>query len=163
MKKELLHYRTQYYIPWRFVWGLPLIFGSLLLLLLGHPVIGASFLLLAILILTTHYGLEIDLRNKSYREYTWVLGARNGETRRFAEIQYVFIKKIKVSQTINSQVNSTTIRKDQFEGYIKFSEDEKIHLRSEEKKEDLLSNVRKVSADLGVKIIDYTAGTPIEL
>lgn len=163
MKKEPLQYQTQYYIPWRFVWGLPLIFGSLLLLLLGHPVIGAFFLLLAILILTTHYGLEIDLDTKSYREYTWVLGTRNGETKRFEEVQYVFIKKSKVSQTLNSQVSSTTIRKDQFDGYIKFSEDEKIHLRSEDKKEALLEKVKKASADLGVKIVDYTSGAPIEL
>lgn len=163
MKKELLDYRTQYYVPWRMVWGLPLIFGSLLLLLSGHPVFGAMLVLLGVVILTTHYGLEIDLGNKSYREYLWVLGAKSGEVKRFEQVHYVFIKKVKVSQTMNSRVSSTTIRKDQFDGYIKFSEDDKIHLRSEDKKGDLIKKVKEVSADLGVKIIDYTSGVPLEL
>ena len=61
------------------------------------------------------------------------------------------------------RVASTTIRKDVYDGYLKFSEQEKIHLITKDSKKDLVKKLREISASLKVKIIDYSEGEPKEI
>ena len=146
-----------------------IIFLGLFLLVVGLPVIfvniigGLILCFVSLVIFTTHYRLSIDLDNKIYHDYLWILGLRNGEKGKFNALEYVFIKKSNVTQTMRLRVASSTIRKEVFDGYLKFSEHDKIHLLTMDSKEGLIKNLKSISARLKVRIIDYSEGEPKEI
>ncbi len=134
-----------------------------LLLLLTNIIIGLILFLISTLIFTTHYRLEIDFDNKVFHDYVWILGLKNGDKGKFEKIEYVFIKKNRVSQKMQLQVANTTIHKEVYDGYLKFSDDEKIHLLTKDKKKDVLSKLHEISTKLNVRIIDYSEGEAREI
>ena len=99
-----------------------------------------------------------DLFKKEFHDYLWILGLKYGEKAKFEKIEYLFIKKSNVSQVMRSQVQSTTFRKEVFDGYLKFSEVEKIHLITRGNKNDLIKGLRVIATKLNVKIVDYSEG-----
>ncbi len=153
---------SQYFSnQWIFVGFLLIIIG--LGIIFKVIIIGVLLSLMGIVIITTHYRLAINLTAKTYHDYVWLFGLRFGEKGMFENIEYIFIKKIKVSQTINSKVSSTTIRKEMFDCYLKLSEENKIHLLTIESKEELITRLRELSSKINTKIIDYSNGDPREI
>lgn len=146
-----------------------IIFLGVFLLVVGLSIffvsqIGSLILFfISLVIFTTHYGLAVDLDNKVYHDYLWILGFRNGEKGKFNTLEYVFIKKSNVTQTMQLRVASSTIRKEVFDGYLKFSEHHKIHLLTMDSKENLIKKLKNISIRLKVRIIDYSNGEPKEI
>lgn len=146
-----------------------LFFGLLLLvtgviLIFKLLIVGAIIvLMISVLIFTTHYHLSIDFNQKSYYDYVWLLGLKFGEKGTFESVEYIFIKKSKVSQTMNSRGSSTTIRKEEYDGYLKFSEENKIHLLTSDSKKQLLKKLSEIATKYSTKIFDYSDGEPIEV
>lgn len=153
-----IDFKTSGYFSWHIILfgiflailGLPLLFTSI--------VGGVILCLISLVILTTHYRVSVDLDKKNYRDYLWILGLRNGEKGKFSNIEYVFIKKGTVTQTMRLRVASSTIRKEVFDGYLKFSEHDKIHLFTMDRKETLVKKLKTISSGLKVKLIDYSDG-----
>jgi hypothetical protein len=141
-------------IPFLF-FGIILIFESL--------VAGIVVTIGSLIAITTHYRLTIDMSARKFHDYVWVLGFKKGEHGQFETIDYLFIKKKMVSQTISARVASTTIRKDVYDGYLRFSEENKIHLLTSDSKSAVVSLLKTVSATLNIKVIDYTENVPTEL
>jgi hypothetical protein len=157
-------FKTTLYFPWTFVsFGVLLGAGGIALVVSGSAVIGVVLILTGLTLLTTHYRFAVNFETKTYHDYVWVLGLKHGEKVRFEKIEYLFIKKSKVSQTMSMRVASSTIQKEVFDGYLKFSEKDKIHLFTKDNKEDLIAKLEVTSAALKVKIIDYSAGEPKEI
>jgi len=146
-----------------------IIFLGIFLLVVGlvavfvKPVIGLILLLISLIILTTHYRLNVDLDNKVYHDYLWILGLRNGEKGKFNSMEYLFIKKSSVTQTMQLRVASSTIQKEVYDGYLKFSDLDKVHLLTLDNKADLIKKLKPISEQLKIRIIDYSAATPIEV
>jgi hypothetical protein len=134
--------------------GVLLLFSKLL-------VLGLIMLALSTVILTTHYRLKIDFQRKEFHEYvSFLFFFKSGDGGNFETIQYLFIKSKNVSQTMNSRISSMTVRKSVFDGYLKFSEDEKIHIDTKDSKEALVKKLVGISNQLKIRIIDYTEGDP---
>ena len=93
----------------------------------------------------------------------WVLGFKNGDHGKFENIEYLFIKKGRVSQKMNHIVGSATIQKEVYDGYLKFSDHEKIHLITQDDKKDLIEKLRAMSTKLKVRVVDYSDGEPKEI
>lgn len=161
MKK--IDFKTSSYFPGH------IILTGIFLLALGLAVIsmymiaGLVLCFISLVILTTHYRLNIDLNNKAYHDYLWILGFRTGEKGKFNTIQYLFITSSNVTQTMHLRVASSTIRKEVFDGYLKFSEGNKIHLLTMDSKERLTKKLKNISAQLKVRVIDYSGGDPKEI
>jgi hypothetical protein len=119
-------------------------------------VTGIIMLTACLAVFTTHYRLRIDFEKKVYHDYVWIFGMNHGEKGKFETIEYLFIKKNKVSQTMNLRVASSTIRKDVYDGYLKFSENHKLHLITKDNKKDLAAKLDVISRQLKVKVIDYS-------
>jgi hypothetical protein len=129
--------------------------------LFANLVIGLVLLAISVLILTTHYRLEIDFGNKTYYDYVSLLGfLKQGERGSFETVQYLFIKTNRVSQTVNSRVSSMTVTKMVFDGYLKFSDEDKIHIASRDNKNNLVKKLQTISNQLSIQIIDYTEEEP---
>src|SRR5687768_3339232 len=133
------------------------------ILLFEIPVGGLILCLIALVFITTHYRFSVDLDKKIYHDYLWMLGFRMGEKKKFNAIEYVFIKKSNVSQTMRMRIASSTIRKEVFDGYVKFSGDEKVHLLTLDSKGDLMSRLKTIASQLRLRLIDYSEGTPREV
>lgn len=160
---SVVDFKTSGYFSWTIIFlGFVLAFVGFLFII-ENPVVGVIQLLISLIIFTTHYRLKIDFDNKVFHDYLWILGLKNGDKVKFETIEYLFIKKSKVSQTMSVRVASTTIRKEVYDGYLKFSEQEKIHLITKDSKKDLVKKLREISTSLKVKIIDYSEGAPKEI
>jgi hypothetical protein len=133
-----------------------LLVGVALALLFVNVTGGLLSLFIGIVIFSTHYRLRIDPTSKAYHDYLWILGFKHGERGTFERIEYLFIKKSIHTQTMQLRVASTTIRKEVFDAYLKFSEREKVHLLTMDSKEQLLARLAPVAAQLKTQVIDYS-------
>src|SRR5215204_3440236 len=82
-----------------------------LFVMLSYLIVGAIIIIVSVIIFTTHYRLRIDFDNKTFHDYVWLLGTKHGEKGVFDKLEYLFIKKSKVTQTMSVRVASSTIRK----------------------------------------------------
>jgi hypothetical protein len=120
-------------------------------------VIGIILLLSSVIILTTQYRLAIDFQNKIFHDYVRILGLKNGYKEKFEVIEYIFINAANSSQTMSmGRVASTTIHNKVYNGYLKFSENNKIHLTTKDNKKSLYEALAPIASKLNVKIVDYT-------
>ena len=55
---------------------------------------------------------------------------------------------------MNTRLSTTTIRKEVYKGYLKFSEENKIFLAENEQKERLVAKLRIISEKLHVEVVD---------
>jgi len=137
-----------------------------LFLVIAIPIVGKSIVwpvvlgLLGVIIITTRYGVEINADEKSYKEYTWFLGFKKGKRIYYDNIQYVFLKPVKVSRTYNGRIQNSTITNTEFNGFLKFSEHEKIYVGSALKRKDVLNKIIPVATKLGISILDYSFDPP---
>lgn len=158
-----LDFKTSGYFPGTFI------FTAVILCIVAVPVIfmnviaGLIMLLVSVIIFSTHYRLAIDLEHKVFYDHVWILGFRSGEKKKFERIEYLFIKTNNVSQTMSLKAASTTIRKEVYDGYIKFSENEKVHLITKDNKKALIAKLLPISKALNLKVIDYSGGAPEEV
>jgi len=130
--------------------------------LFANLVLAAVVLLVSTVLLTTHYRLEIDFQKMTFYDYVSFLGfLKSGEREHFDTVHYLFIKTNRVSQTLNSRVSSMTVQKTVFDGYLKFSDEQKIHIDTRDDKDKLLKKMQPISNQLNIRIIDYTHGEPV--
>ncbi len=118
------------------------------------------FFLISLIIATTHYRLEVDITNKTYRQYVWLMGLKWGEREPFETIEYMFVKRNKVSQTMNSMLNAREVHSEVYDGFLRFSEKDKVHLATTRTKVNLLKKLTPIANTLQVEILDYSDGTP---
>lgn len=134
--------------------------GATLLLILfipGHILVKIPFFLLGVILITSHYRLRFDLIHKAYYDYVWVLGLRFGRWEKFDRVEYLFIKRNKMRQNMNSMTSSTTIHMAVYDGYLRISEQNKIHLLTSRNKETVLKKLKALANLLQVDILDYSA------
>jgi hypothetical protein len=150
--------KTSPFFPWTInIMGIALVFSAGIVIFF-HFLIGLALLIGSALIFTTHYRLMIDLDQRVYHDYVWIMGMKHGKPASFEKIDYLFIKKSHTVQNMYARVYTTTLRKDVYDAYLRFSETKKIHLVTRESKHRLVKQVKSLAAQLGVEVIDYTDG-----
>jgi hypothetical protein len=158
MAQTKIDFKTQFFFPDGVVFvGCVVFFAGLLAVFSPQPVIGVVVMFGSIVVATTHVRVEIDLRNKRYREYILFLGMRIGKYERFDELDYLFVRKAKVSQRMAvGYVNANTIRSERYEGYLRYDGDVMLHLFSQGKKAKLVEQLNKLSTQLNLRVVDKT-------
>lgn len=160
---KVIDFKTSGYFSGTMMFFGILLFFIGLLVMATHGPIGLIMPLISLVIFSTHYRLKVDFENKVFHDYLWILGIKQGEKGQFDNIEYLFIKRSKVSQTMQLKAASTTIHKDVYDGYLKFSETNKIHLLTEDHKSELIRKLKVISEKLNSKIIDYSEGDAKEV
>jgi len=107
-------------------------------------------------IATARLGLLVDINSRTYQEYVSLLGIRFGRKVSFHRIEYLFLKRNNVSQKMSARLASTTVHSEVFDGFIRFSETEKVRVYREKTKDALMKKLLELSARLSVDILDYT-------
>jgi len=148
--------RTVYFFPdgFRLAGGIVALAG--LVFITFVPVIAVVLIIGGIAIVTTHYRLSVDAKRKFYWDYVWFLGLKTSKPLPFENIEYFFIKNGKETQNMQLRVAQTTISNDVYDGFLKFSEANKIHIATEKNRETLLARLQPMAKSLGIPINDYT-------
>lgn len=155
---SIIDFKTSNYFSWH-VHAMAAGLLIIALVIIEKSILGGlAILLLCAIIFTTHYRLRIDLDKREYRDYLWILGLKDGKKYSFVAIEYFFIKKNTVSQTMGLKAANTTIAKEVYDAYLKFSEEEKLHVVTANRKDKIVKKLVPVSTSLNIKILDYTDG-----
>lgn len=121
-------------------------FGILLIII--------SILLAAggLLLVTAHYRLAIDIPNKSYQVYVWLLGYHSGKPEPLPGIEKIYINKIKLKQNFHTRSGKVTTHDYGFiyKAFLLLTDGEKIHLDTDPKLEKLEERVRQYQRKLKV-------------
>ena len=161
--KNSFNFITQYYFPSRFIWALVSGLAAVAFFAVQYYLVSVTSLLLGVIALTTRYGVEINFSAKQYLEYTWMLGFKAGVRINFESVRYLFIKDFKISQTFNSRVNSATITHEEYRGYVKFNEREKVHIMSKKDYHLLVNELKELARKFNVGLVDYSFGHLVKL
>lgn len=154
---EKVDFRTTSYfsLPFQLVAAALDLFG-LIALLEGVWWVAVVLWVVSLLIFTTHYRVSLNFTTKTFHDYVWVLGLRVGEKGSFDAVDYVFLKRAKVSQTVHARVASTTIKKEVYDAYLKFSNGETIHLLTKDSRKAVLHKLQVIAEKFQTKVVDYT-------
>lgn len=136
--------------------GVAMSFFGLMALIEGYWWVTVLLGLVGLLIITTHYRVTINFGNKTFHDYVWLLGMKLGERGSFDAVEYVFLKREKVSETMHGRVASTTIKKEVYDGYLKFSNGNTLHLLTKDSQKAVLRTLRTVAEKLQTTVVDYT-------
>jgi hypothetical protein len=156
MAVNKIDFKTQFFFPGGvvFVGGILILVGFLALF--SHLTLGVICIASGIVLTTTHVRIEIDLQNKKYREYIVFLGLRVGTWERFYELDYLFVRKAKVSQRSSNYISSITVYGERYEGYLHYDGDVMLHMFSESKKGKVIDRLNKLSKELNLRVVDKT-------
>ena len=165
MSKNYITIRSGEGFPWH-IKVLAVIFIIVSIIIVAeHPAISAILSFVCLLIFTAHSGVEIDMKNKTYREYmSFFYFLRMGKTEKYNNIEYLFVNSDNVSQKIYTPrtLNSSTFTHREYNAFVKFDNGDKIKLWSQTSKEILLSKLKTLAHQLNTSVIDYTAEQPKE-
>lgn len=136
--------------------GMLMLLAGLGLFTAGKYLHSLIFLFLGMFIFITKYGIDIDLHTKTYLDYLSIFGYKKGTVGKFESIKSVFLNSGNKTTRMQLRAARNTITQVVYSGYIKFSEEEKIHLMDSEKKEEIEKLLNQMSNDLSVEYFDYS-------
>jgi hypothetical protein len=136
----------------------PLLVGAgVWLMVIQHPIWGALPILLSAIILTTSYVTEINLSEKSYRDYVSMIGVKlNIEESRFKQLDRIVITKGNYAQMINTRVQSRQMDWADYTGTLLMDSDVTLDLLTRTDKQELLQGIKEFSDFLQVDVEDQT-------
>ena len=158
MASEKLNIKNGSLFPWHFqVVAAALVMGSLTAFS-SNIILAVVLLLIGVFMLTSYSGVLIDHSEKSYKEYSSYLFIKVGETKHFDDVDKIFINGNNVSQTVYTAhtLNSKTFKNMVYDGYLKFTNGEKVHLISSKNKKKLMIQLEKASEYLSTEVQDNT-------
>jgi hypothetical protein len=132
-----------------------------LLLIFGVPLLFVNWLsiivvLIGIFIVTTRYGLKIDSENKKYQDYLQIAGLKTGEEKEYEQIEKLFITAGKKTTKMQLRGHASYLNQLEYNGFIKFSEDDKVHLISSKDKKVVMGLLKLFSDELAINIDDLS-------
>jgi len=157
MNKVLINQGRVLESGYRYMISLLLVCGMVVSIVAINNLIGFILMIalssLLIMLWTTFYMLEIDIKNQTYLEFTAVLGYKFGTIHSFDGIEKIFIDAEVYSQKIYGYgPNAHEMKSYEFKAYLRFSNGEKLFLVSDEDEKELIerlqSTVRKLKTQI---------------
>lgn len=152
-----MDFKVANYLPTFFVAaGIGFIIGGPFIIA-GNLWLGIGLMLLGVILITTQYRMEINMTQKYYREYVWFLGIKTGAKIPFEEIHYFYITRSKKTKVYGQTYKNHYVTGACYNGYTKFSENEKIFIGDSDSKDSILERIAKINTVLKLDIMDYSA------
>jgi hypothetical protein len=109
-------------------------------------------------ILSGSEGTEINRAEKSYLDYKSFFFIKSGNKKKYGDIEKIFVSTSKMKQQLyTAHTNhSSTFENLEFNGFLKFSNGEKVQLLRKRKKSDLIKELKRVGTFLNVPVEDNT-------
>jgi hypothetical protein len=155
--EESIDLHTSYFFPpFARIGAWVIVLFGVLIIDLSNIIVGLIFIVVGIFVITSQHRIKIDFGRKNYFEYMWIFGFKKGDREHFDKIEYIFVNKNKVKQTIAVRVASSSFERYDFNVYLKFSEDQKIHLLSDESKSTVFNRAQSLAERLKCDVVDRT-------
>lgn len=140
----------------------PLCFaGTLYLLWTGHYVWSFVLVVGGVLIVTTCYVTEMNLKEKYFKDYVSVAGiGLNTEVKRFNQLDQIIISKGNYAQTVNTRVQSRQMNWSDYTATLIMDNRDSLDLLTRTDKHELLKELKVFSDFLAVGVEDHTLGEP---
>ncbi|MBC5774257.1 hypothetical protein H8S95_09310 [Pontibacter sp. KCTC 32443] len=118
----------------------------------------SAFLILPAAIITqlTHYKVEFDLQHITYREGVSFAGLTFGKKLPLPGFDFLFLKKNNYKQTMESRASMATIKMVKYDGYIKLTNNVKLHLLKTKDQQKAMQVMEQIAQDLNVEFRDLT-------
>ncbi len=108
---------------------------------------------LMILMWTSFYILEIDMKSHTYFDFTSVIGFKFGERKSFDGIEKAFINKTSYTQQLHGYgPNSYNKKSHVAKAYVKFLNGEKLFLVSDEDEKELIDRIQPILKKLDTRL-----------
>ena len=149
--------KSGFLFPWQFrlvaVIAILLAFG----ILNYQPWVSPILILAGIFVLTLQEGTEVNAGNQTFREYTAFFFIKTGKFHRYPGAEKIYITKSKQSQQMYTAhtTHSSVFEDIVYNGYLKFSSGEKIHLLSIKGKDKVIKKLTPLSQALKLEIVDH--------
>lgn len=148
--------RLAFFFPWFFQIPAVIGLGISFLFILENIYGSIAGIVFTLFVLTCHYRFVINADNKEYHHFLWVFGFRIGKPKKYESIDHLGLVKQKISRTYNSRGSTSTIVHTEFEGYVLFSDSEKVNLYSGQSRKKVLSKMNSLSQTLGISLKDLS-------
>lgn len=128
----------------------------------SHPLLSLLLVPVGLLIVTAFEGTEINVHERSYREYVSYFYLKRGTTKKFNNIEKIYINAGNVSQRMYTAhtTSSSIFTNTEYRVYIKFDGGEKVFLFSGKNRNDILRRSKKIAQSLNTSLQDNTVGMP---
>ena len=135
----------------------PLFFsGGIYLGIIGHFIWGILAFILGIVILNTRYVTEINLKERTYRDFLHFLWIPfNEDTGTFKSIDRIVITKGNYAQTINTRAQSRQLDWSDYTGTLIF-DNSTLELLTRNDKRELIMGLKEFAGFLNVGVEDRT-------
>jgi hypothetical protein len=142
--------------PWPFRLIVVLLVG--LSLILEKTFLSIGMILIGGFILSGAEGTEINRTEKSYLDYKSFFFMKSGHKKKYSGIEKIFVSTSKMRQELHTvHTNRASIYETlEFNGFLKFTNGEKVQLLRKRKKSDLIKELKKVATFLNVPVEDNT-------
>ncbi len=124
------------------------VWGGLLLLFVAGAIIS--------LFISTQYKIEIDIKNKTSRDYLWFMGYKIGKKQSYDDIEKVYMTSARVTQTLNQRSITQHLDRTEYSGFLRFSDDNKVHLGSSVNENKMRRRLQKLATSLNVDFSDLS-------
>ncbi|MEP2023873.1 MAG: hypothetical protein ABJH98_19165 [Reichenbachiella sp.] len=157
--------KVSFYLPFNFIiigYG---IIAAGLGAIFTRPEATPFLLIVGILMVTTHYRLNINVNKNHFNEYLWVLGFKKGKYFDYEKAEYVFLKEAKNVFTYVSKYNDSMTDIGQprhgkeyvFKAYIKFTgQEEPAYIGSSKRLNFILKKSKEIANQLNIPIKNYS-------
>jgi len=124
-------------------------------IVLGNIILGVILILATLIISTSHYRLKIDPSTHRFKFYIWFLGFAVGKEQSYDNIEYIFLKKNQVSQTMHMESLTSTVKSEVYDLFLKFSNRETLHLLSKKNYEEASIQLKSIASEFNLETVDY--------
>lgn len=112
---------------------------------------------LSIMVLTTNYVTEINLKERKCRDYLSLLGFPfKNETIKFEKLDRIAITKGNHAQTVNTRSQSRQFDWSDYTGTLLFDDNGSLDLLTRNKKSELIKGLKEFAESLKVNVEDRT-------
>jgi hypothetical protein len=109
-----------------------------------HILAGPCVLVLGLIVLTSHYRLQVDPSKKTYTEYVWLIGYKSGKPISFNYIEKIYVNKVKEKGVFTSRAGLRyDIKNETHKAFMKLDNGEKIHLDTDKDIKKLEAKIAK--------------------
>lgn len=125
-----------------------LLISQSLLFLLAGPIL----LIVTLVVLFQQYFVAIDTERHMYYDGTIIFGIKSGSWAPYSALDVLYVKKHAYRQTMNSRGTSSTVRTTQYDGYLRFTDGEKIQLVNERSREAAVTRMTPIAKQMGLDL-----------
>ena len=142
--------------PWIFLTVAAVILVMALFTMAARPILSICLILVSGLVLTAQEGTEIDKSMRRYREYKSFFFIKSGRWMNYKQVEKIFVNSSKSSQRLYTAhtTKSSIFENIDYNGFLKFSDNKKVHLLKKRKKAELLKALNPIARFLEVPVED---------